>query len=446
MKKKHKPRREVNRMSDINIKVEHLTRVEGHGNIIMNASNGQIEKVQWQISEAPRFFESFVRGRAWHEMAHITCRICGICSIGHTEASLKATEAAMGIELSEQTKILRRLIKAAENLQSHVLHVGYLVAPDLLGVDSVFPLIATHPEAVKKIISLHRLANEMSNLLAGRTIHPNCMIPGGFTSVPSDKEMRALKQKLVDAIPTFLDVAEIVLANAGALPNFTRETEFIALTADDEYALYDGDIGSTDGGRWPVEKYLEITNEFVVPQSTAKYTKHARDSYMVGALARFNLNYDKLSPLAKEWAAKFGLSPVCHNPFMNSVAQLVECFNDVETTLAWIDKLLATGMDQENICTKYEVKAGRGVGATDVPRGILFHDYTFDENGICTKANCIIPTNQNHNNIQHDFEALAPTLLDKPEKEIELTLEMLVRAYDPCISCSCHYLDVSWKR
>ncbi len=432
-------------MSEININVEHLTRVEGHGNIILNAKDGTIEKVQWQVSEAPRFFESFVRGRRWDEMAHITCRICGICSIGHTEASLKATESALGIQISEQTQILRRLIKAAENLQSHVLHVGYLIAPDLFKVGSVFPLIGTHPDAVLKIVRLHRLANDMSDLLAGRTTHPTNMVPGGFTSIPSEKQLAALKQEMIDQVPIFNDVAEIVLANAGGLPNFVRETEFVALTADDEYAIYDGDIGSTDGGRWPVEEYLSITNEFVVPYSTAKFTKHNRESYMVGALARFNLNYDKLSPLAKEWAGKFGLAPVCHNPYMNSVAQLIECFNDVETSLGWIDQLLEKGVDV-NERPNVEPKAGHGVGAVDVPRGILFHDYTFNDQGICTKANCIIPTNQNHNNINQDFKAFAPTILDKPEKEIELLLEMLVRAYDPCISCSTHYLDIEWKR
>jgi coenzyme F420-reducing hydrogenase alpha subunit len=431
---------------DMNIHVEHLTRVEGHGSIILNAKNGKVEKVQWQVVEAPRFFESFARGRTHYEMAHVTCRICGICSIGHTEASLKATEAAMGIELSEQSQVLRRLIKAAENLQSHVLHVGYLVAPDLLGAGSVFPLIQTHPDAVLKIVSLHRLANEMSDLLAGRTIHPTNMVPGGFTSIPTEKQLKQLRDKLAAAVPTFNEVAEIVLANAHKLPNFKRETEFIALTSDREYAIYDGVIGSTDGGTWPVSDYLKVTNEFVVPYSTAKFTRHKRESYMVGALARYNLNHEKLSPLAKQWAAKFGLKAVCHNPYMNSVAQLVECFNDVETSIAWIDGLLEKGLDRDNICAKYTVKAGRGVGAVDVPRGILFHDYTYNDKGICTKANCIIPTNQNHNNINQDFKAFAPTIIDRPEKEVELLLEMLVRAYDPCISCSCHYLDVKWKR
>jgi coenzyme F420-reducing hydrogenase alpha subunit len=298
---------------------------------------------------------------------------------------------------------------------------------------------------VLKIIGLHRLANEYSNLICGRTVHPISLVPGGFSHIPTEKQLKALRKKLVDAIPDVVAVGEVVLANAHKLPKFTRETEFVALTADDEYAIYDGDIGSTDGGRWPVDKYLEVTNEFVVPHSTAKYTKHNRESYMVGALARFNLNYDKLSPMAKEWAGKFGLKPVCHNPFMNNVAQLVEIVHSFEDSIAQIDKLLEKGVNV-NERPKFEVKAGRGVGAVDVPRGILFHDYTYNDKGICTKANCIIPTNQNHNNINQDFQTFAPTLLDKPEKEIELNLEMLVRAYDPCISCSTHYLTVKFVR
>jgi len=430
-------------MADINIHVEHLTRVEGHGNIVLNARDGTIDKVQWQVPEAPRMFESFVRGRPYTELSHITSRICGICSIGHSLASLKATEAAMGIGLSEQTQILRRLASHAENMQSHILHVGYLVAPDLLGVGSVFPLIETHPDVVLKIVGLHRLSNEMSNLLCGRTVHPISMIPGGFSWIASEKQFKDLRQKLVDAVEPTVDVAEIVLSLAGTIPNFSRETEYIALVSDDEYAIYDGDIGSTDTGRHPVEDYKSITNEFVVPHSTAKYTKHARDSYMVGALARFNLNSEQLSPMAKAWAGKFGLQAPNYNTFMNTVAQLVEFVHSIEDSIAQIDKLLERGLDRAER-PKYEVRAGQGVGAVDVPRGILFHDYTYNDKGICTKANCIIPTNQNHNNIQKDMEALAPTLLNKPEKEIELNLEMLVRAYDPCISCSTHYLDVKF--
>jgi len=429
---------------EVQIHVEHLTRVEGHGNILMNAKDGSIKNVEWQISEAPRFFESFVRGRPYHELSHITSRICGICSIGHSLASLKATEAAMDISVSDQTVSLRKLALHGENMQSHILHVGYLVAPDLFGVGSVIPLVSSAPDVVKKIISLHRLANEMSDLLCGRTTHPITLIPGGFSEIPSEKQLLHLKAKLTDIIPVCEEVATVVLQNADKLPDFSRETEYIALTSKDEYALYDGDIASTDTKPIDVTKYESVVNEFTVPQSTAKYCKHKRQSYMVGALARFNINADFLHPLAKKWAKKFGLKPVCYNPFMNNIAQLVEYVHSVEDSIILIDNLLDAGLNRLER-PKYMVRKGRGVGAVEVPRGILFHDYTYNDEGICTKANCVIPTNQNHNNIQHDMEAFAPTLLDRPEKEIELNLEMLVRAYDPCISCSTHYLDVTFE-
>jgi sulfhydrogenase subunit alpha len=433
-------------MSEIKIRVEHLTRVEGHGNIVLNARDGVVEQVQWQVSEAPRFFESFVRGRPYHQLSHITSRICGICSIGHALASLKATEAAFGVAVSAQTRLLRRLALHAENLQSHILHVGYLVAPDLLGVGSVFPLVQSHPEVVRTVVRLHRLANELSDLLCGRTTHPISLVVGGFSAIPTARQMAEVRQRLVEAVPAAVAVAQLVLDQAGVLPAFTRETEHIALVADGEYALYDGAIGSTDTGRHAVADYESVVNEFVVPYSTAKFARHQRESYMVGALARFNLNSRLLRPMARTWAERFGLRAVCHNPFMNSVAQMVEFLHSLEDAVLLIDDLLRMGLVVGEAPSKVKVKAARGIGAVDVPRGLLIHDYTYDEDGVCVKANCVIPTNQNHHNINRDLVAFAPTLLQRPEAEIERNLEMLVRAYDPCISCSTHYLRVRFVR
>lgn len=430
--------------NEVSINVEHLTRVEGHGNIILNAKNGTIKKVEWQVSEAPRFFESFVRKRPYNELSHLTSRICGICSIGHALASLKATENAMDISISKQTEILRKIALHGENMQSHILHVGYLVAPDLFRVGSVFPLISSSPEIVKKIISLHRLANEMSELICGRTTHPISLVPGGFSHIPSEKQLIELKKRLVDNLAICNDVAQVILDQADKLPNFTRETEYIALTSKDEYALYDGVIGSSDTGTHPVDDYEQVVNEFIVPQSTAKYCRHHRDSYMVGALARFNLSYELLSPSAKDLAKKFNLQPINYNPFMNNIAQIVEFVHSVEDSIELIDKIIDSGFNPNEKPTVFVVKEGRGIGAIEVPRGVLFHDYTYNKQGICTKANCVIPTNQNHNNIQKDMEAFAPELLEKSKQEITLNLEMLVRAYDPCISCSTHYLDVQF--
>ncbi len=429
---------------NVNIEVHHVTRVEGHGNIYVNVKKGIVERCEWQVPEAPRFFEAMVVGRQWNELHHITSRICGICSIGHTLASLKATEAAMGITISDQDLKLRKLALHAENMQSHVLHLGFLVLPDLAGVGSVIPLTTSNPTEVKTILRIHRVANEMSNMLCGRTTHPQRLIPGGFSKIPTAMELANLKSKLQAVIPDLQTVASLLKTMAEKLPTFTRETEFIGLSNQNEYALYEGQLASTDTGKAPVNEYLSFTNEYIVPTSTAKWAKHSRDSYMVGALARFNLNYEKLSPMAKETAALFGLNPICHNPFMNSVAQLVETVHSVEDSLQLISNLEATGLQPQSEYNEPELKvrAGRGVGAVEVPRGILFHDYTYNAKGVCTKANCIIPTNQNHANIDLDMKALVPNLLDKTEKEIELTLEMLVRAYDPCISCSTHAVSV----
>jgi len=430
---------------DFSVHVEHVTRVEGHGNIILDVKNGKIEKLQWSVVEAPRFFEAMLRGQQYNELRPITSRICGICSIGHSLASLKATEDALDIKITNQTATLRRLAIHAENMQSHILHIGYLVAPDLFGAGSVFSMLGKHTDTVLKIVKLHRLANEMSDLICGRTIHPIRLVVGGFSMQPTEKQLIQLKKRLLEAQDLTQELAHIILNVADTLPSFTRETEYIGLTSDEEYSFYDGDIASTDTGKHPkYRNYKEIMQEYIVPHSTAKYAKHARDSYMVGALARFNLNSRQLHPVAKEIAALFKLKAINYNPYMNTIAQLVEFSHNIQDSIYIIDTLIDQGIKQEKP-VKPEKKAGRGVGVVEVPRGILVHDYTLNSQGYCTKANCIIPTNQNHANIQKDMEKLVPEIINRPEKEIELTLEMLVRAYDPCISCSTHYLDVTFK-
>ncbi len=436
--------------STVHIDVHHLTRVEGHGNIVVNVTDGAIEKCEWQVPEAPRFFESMVRGRHYSEVARITSRICGICSVGHTLASVKATEDALGMEISEQSWKLRELLKHAENADSHVLHAYILVAPDLAGAPSVFPLVQTMPDVVARALRLKRLCHEWGSLIGGRTTHPTTVVPGGMAEVPTSRELAELKEKLVAAVPDLEATLETVAALAPNIPAFDRPTEYIGLSNDENYGLYDGQIQSVlpDGTkqRYPVSQYRLVTNEFVVPQSTAKYTKNKLDSYAAGALARFNNNYDMLVPEAKKAAEALGLQPICTNPYMNTVAQVVEIVHSVYDSLRLIDELLETGVKLEP--PAQPTKHGRGIQAVEVPRGILFHEYDYDAAGICQGGNCIIPTNQNHNNIQHDFEKLVPELLeaDKAEKEMELALEMLVRAYDPCISCSTHHLDVTFVR
>ncbi|MBN2316902.1 MAG: Ni/Fe hydrogenase subunit alpha [Sedimentisphaerales bacterium] len=427
----------------VDISVHHVTRVEGHGNIRLRASDGKIEKVEWQVPEAPRFFEAMVRGRSFEDIQTIVSRICGICSVTHSLASIKGVEDAMGVKVSKQTDKLRILCHYGEQMESHILHVGYLVAPDLLGQKSVIPLVASHPDVVKTIIRLHRLGNTWMEYIGGRMTHPVTLKVGGFTMLPTEEKLRELKTMMENAVPDLKAVAEIILSLADKLPDFDRETEYIALTGPDYYTFYHGDIASTDTDEIvPVQQFERVANEYVVPQSTAKWTKWHRDSYAVGALARFNVNADKLMPLAAATAKSFGLKKGACNPYLNNVAQVVECVQVVEHGLQLIDELLMAGIKPEPV--KVEPKAGEGVGSVEAPRGILFHRYAFDDKGYCNKANICIPTGQNHGNIQKDFEALAPQIIDRPQDEITLLLEMLVRAYDPCISCSTHYLNVEF--
>lgn len=436
---------------NINIDVHHLTRVEGHGNIKINVTDGVVEQCEWQVPEAPRFFEAMVRGRHYSEVARITSRICGICSIGHTLASVKATEAALGIEVSEQTKKIRRLLKHAENVDSHALHVFVLVAPDLLGAPSAFAAIPTHGEVVACALRLKRLAHEWGSMIGGRTTHPTTVIPGGFSKLPTVKEVEAMRDKIVAAVPDLTLALDTVKALAPAIPPFDRPTEYMAVSSDDEYGLYDGYIQTIlpngDRAKYAVADYRTCTNEYVSPKSTAKWTKNRLDSYAAGALSRFNVNYDSLHPEAKALAEALGIQPICTNPYMNSVAQVVEIVHSVYESLAIMEDLITNGIAEEELA-KPTKAGGTGASAVEVPRGILFHEYSYDAEGFCTGADCIIPTGQNHANIQGDFNALLPWCMEqgKSEDETRQLFEMVVRAYDPCISCSTHYLDVEFVR
>jgi sulfhydrogenase subunit alpha len=431
--------------SAININVHHITRVEGHGNIVVNAKNGRIERLEWQVPEAPRFFEVMVRGRSYQDIQTIVSRICGICSITHSLAATKAVEKALGLEVSEQADKMRILMHYSEQLQSHVLHIGYLAVPDFFGVKSVVPLVGSAPEAVKTVIRLHRLANEWSDLIAGRTTHPVTLVPGGLTRIPTEEQLRDLQKRLKDSIPDLKAVMELIISVAEKIPAFERETEYVSLKQDNPpaYTFYHGDITSTDyDGMVAINDWQSVANEYVSDQSTAKWTKWHRDSYAVGALARFNNNAELLCPLAKDVAKATGLEKGCYNPYMNTVAQLVECAHVVETGIRMIDELLTAGLRQETV--KSSPKAGKASGCVEAPRGILFHQYEFDKNGNCVGADICIPTNQNHANIQKDFEKLVPEIIDEGQDAVRLKLEMLVRSYDPCISCSTHMLDVKF--
>jgi coenzyme F420-reducing hydrogenase alpha subunit len=428
-------------MTSVSVNVHHLTRVEGHGNIVVDVRNGELKECRLEIVESPRFFEAMLLGKPYQQASHITSRICGICAVGHATTSLRASERALGVDPSEQTVLLRKLNFFGEIIDSHVLHTYMLVAPDFFGVGSIIPLAKTHTDVVLRALRIKKLSGDLCAMIGGRHTHPIALCVGGFTHLPDPSQLRAIRKRLVDARR---DMDETVaLFKTLDWPQFERETEYVSLTKSDEYAFIDGQIKTSDGFLYDLDAYRQVTNEKIVPHSTAKHASHNRESYMVGALARVNNNFDQLHPQAKDAAAQLGLEPICYNSFLNSAAQIVEMVHSVEESIRIIDELLARGIKPEEP-VEVEVKKCAGVGSCDVPRGILFHEYEIGDDGLITGANCIIPTGQNYANMEADMRALVPQILDRPEPEITLMMEMLIRAYDPCISCSTHFLEVEF--
>ena len=418
------------------IDIRHLTRVEGHGNIKVSIRDGRVEEATWEVVETPRFFEAMLVGKKWENAPWICGRICGICSIGHTLASIRAVENAFGIVPTEQTRRFRLLLKHMETLQSHILHLYFLAAPDFLNTGSVFPLIDSHPDVVKRATRIKQLANDLCDCVGGRRMHPTRTVVGGFTMLPGKVELSAFKTQLADAADELARTA--ALFRPFSIPDFRRETEFVSLKGDGSYPFIGGDLVSTDGVVKKEHEYRAMTNEYMPERSTSKWSRLSRKSFAVGALARLNNNFAFLHPAAKELSESFGLTPVNHNPYMNNIAQLVECVHVVRESIDLIEDLLA--MDWQEPRQKVVPKEGTGVGAVEVPRGILYHCYEFDGDGRIVRSDCVIPTSQNHANIQHDLTALAEQYAKegKKDRDIELLAQMLVRSYDPCISCSVH--------
>ncbi len=424
------------------IYVEHVTRVEAHGSIRIDTKAGKINEVKLEIVEANRFFESFVQRLQPHEVPHVVSRICGICCVGHQLAAIKAVEAALGIAPSEQTILLRKLLNQSQFLQSHALHLYFLAIPDFVGAKSVIPLAATQPELVQRALGFKKLANDFTAVVGGRTLHPMACTLKGFRKLPDRGALTEIRQRLDDSLSD-LD-AMVNFITTLKVPRLERETEYVSLRTAEEYALYDGDVYSSTGNSVPVTRYREVCNEFTVAHSTSKWSRWHGDAYMVGALARVNNNFTQLHPQAQRVAKALELNVPCFNPYMNNLAQMVEMVHCTHNSIAMLDNIVGQGMIQQDIA--YRKLGGSGAGAVEVPRGVLFHHYDFDDQGLCCGADAVIPTSQNINNIERDMHAFVPQLLQRKASEEELTLhmEMLLRAYDPCISCSVHMLDVEF--
>ncbi len=424
------------------IVIDHLCRVEGHGGITVRIKDGKVADVNMDIFEGPRFFEPLVVGRSYDEVAPILMRICAICSASHTVASLMAVESALGIEVSTQTRLLRELLVQGGNIESHALHLFCLSIPDFLGYPSAIALASDHLQEVKMGLELKKLGNTIQEAIGGRAIHSMNAVVGGFGRPPTREALLDLKGQLTKGLEQSL--AAVDLVSGLEIPDFcTSPNIYAALSSDGSgYSLFGDRIALSTGDTKDIKMYKEICNERVVAHSHAKQSLFKGKPFAVGALARIALNGEKLSGQAKKAKDKLGLSSLSENMLDNNAAQAVEMVYSIERSLDIIDELLREGIKQEEP-VEVRIRAGAGVGAVEAPRGTLYHSYSFDKAGRLTEADVITPTAQNLANIEKDLRISVENLIDESRESLGPKLEMVVRAYDPCISCAVHLVEVN---
>jgi sulfhydrogenase subunit alpha len=417
--------------------VEHLARIEGHAGITVRMSGGEIEDVHFDIFEGLRLFEGLVRGRHATEVPGIVSRICAICSHGHAIASLRALEGALGVEISPQTRQLRELAFHGAAIESHALHVSCLALPDFLRCASVIELAALDPDTVAAALRLKKLGNTIQEVVGGRAVHPVNYVIGGFGRLPSVDDLLRVRVDLQAG----LDDADRMLAVLRGIevPVFADEPiRFAALAPDPDSYFFGDTIHLDDGRRVPVEEYRSLTQERAVPHSTARHSSPDRP-YMVGALARLALNGDRIDGRSLEAWVALGPAAPLRNILMNDVAQVIEIVYSIEHALSLVERLLQEGVEPE-APAPFEPRAGSAAAAAEVPRGILFHHYELDARGRVVTADVITPTAQNCAHVEAQFRATVGHAGNAPDDELKRRLQIVARAYDPCVSCSVHVI------
>jgi sulfhydrogenase subunit alpha len=423
------------------INVGALARVEGEGAIYVKVTDGRVVDVRLRIYEPPRFFEAFLRGRNFTEAPDITARICGICPVAYQMSACAAMEDACGIRVDDRVRALRRLIYCGEWIESHVLHVYMLHAPDFLGYESVIEMARDHPLIVDRALALRKVGNALIALLGGREVHPINVRVGGFYRAPRRAELGDIAERLKWARDAALETVRWV---AGfEFPDFEGGYEFVALRQPDEYPIDRGRIASDKGLDIAVQDYGDHFVEEQSPHSNALHSRlRARGAYFVGPLARYSLNAGALSPLAGQAAREAGLGPVCRNPFRSIIVRAVETLYACDEALRIIDAYEAPDAAAADV----PPRPGTGHGCTEAPRGILYHRYTLNPGGGIAEAKIVPPTSQNQTQIEIDLRHLVQASLDLPNDRLTWRCEQAVRNYDPCISCATHFLTLHMER
>lgn len=426
-------------MARTTLSMHHIARIEGHGNVHVSIEDGKVRDVQMNIVEPARLFESMVVGRPYDKISYIASRICGICSSSHVVTDLLAIEDAFGVEVSDRTRMLRELLVYGSYLQNHASHLFVFAAPDFAGEESLFPLAVTEPELFKGGLAIKALGNELCTKVGGRSIHPITAVVGGFTHEMSSSEYIEMADKLRDMRPFAENVVDVFAAFP--VPDIATKGDFLALHEKGHYAVVSGrPCFVKDGLEFDRAQYRDYIEEYQVAHSAAYFSRRrdTQETFAASALARVNASWNELTREARLAAAKAGLRPPSLNPYSNNVAQAVELV-DVCVRCEAMLRELAEG-EGSSKPVEFQPKAGRGVGMTEAPRGTLVHDVEFDEAGRVVHANIITPTVHNLSDTEHNIFQVAELLANQGADEavIRLEVEKLVRAYDPCLSCSVH--------
>jgi len=427
------------------IKVDYLARVEGEGALYIKMNGDVAEEVRLQIFEPPRFFEGFLRGRDHAEAPDITARICGICPVAYQMSACHAIEDALGVTLPPALRQLRRLLYCGEWVESHALHMFLLHAPDFLGFQDAMSMAKEHKGWVQKGLSIKKAGNALVTLLGGREIHPINVRIGGFYRVPPASELRALLPQITQALE---DAEESVRWMAGFdFPSLERDYELVCLSHPDEYPFNEGRLISNKGLDIDVHDYLEHFEEQHEAHSTALHSIiKARGAYLCGPLARLNLGFDKLGQRAQRAAREIALTPPIMNPFRSLLARGIELVQVLDEAKATLEAFRPGGSTHGHFkppivdAVEAPVRGGTGHGCTEAPRGILYHRYTLNAQGLIEDALIIPPTSQIQKSIEDDLRQLAPQLAAMNDEDATWRAEQAVRNYDPCISCSTHFL------
>ncbi|MCD6536788.1 MAG: Ni/Fe hydrogenase subunit alpha [Thaumarchaeota archaeon] len=423
------------------IKVQHLARVEGEGGVWVRIKDGKIEYVEVNIFEPPRFFEAFLRGRSYLEAPDLTARICGICPLAYVMAASRAMEKILGIQVSEETDKLRKIAFYGEWIESHVLHFMFLHAPDFLGQHSIFDIAKENPQAVKDAVELRKWGNRAIEIVGGRPVHPVGFRVGGLHRIIKKEELLPLLKNFNEVEKMARNLLEFVVNLP--IPEIKYDLVLMSLKGDREYPILKGVVANNLGGEFPED---DLEKNIMVEQKIYSNALHYRlkngRPYITGPIARFNLNYDLLAPEVKDILEKAGYKAPLKNTYQSIVARAAETYHAVLE----IKKLIESYSEPPQPYIETEVRAGKGAAISEAPRGMLYHCYEIDENGKIVYANIIPPTAQNYAAMEEDIIKVQDLIVNAPRDKAQRVVEMTIRNYDPCISCSVHAIKLKILR